>query len=69
MRLLLIKLIGVYQYLFSPLVRPACRFTPTCSHYACDAIAKYGAGYGTWLSIKRIIRCNPWNPGGYDPIP
>jgi len=69
MRQLIIKLIGVYQYFVSPIFPPSCRFTPTCSHYACDAIAKHGVLLGGWLSIKRIIRCNPWNPGGYDPVP
>lgn len=69
MRRLLIKLIGAYQYLISPLIPPACRFTPTCSHYACEAIARHGAGGGVWLSIKRVVRCNPWSPGGYDPVP
>lgn len=69
MRRLIIKLIGVYQYLISPLMPPSCRFTPTCSHYACEAIAKHGSWRGGWLSVKRVIRCNPWNPGGYDPTP
>ncbi|HMC12890.1 MAG TPA: membrane protein insertion efficiency factor YidD [Gallionellaceae bacterium] len=69
MRQLIIKLIGVYQYFISPIFPPSCRFTPTCSHYACDAIAKHGVLLGGWMSIKRIIRCNPWNPGGYDPVP
>jgi putative membrane protein insertion efficiency factor len=58
-----------YQYFISPLFPPTCRFTPTCSHYACEAIAKHGPLHGGWLSIKRIFRCNPWNPGGYDPVP
>ena len=66
---LLIGLIGGYQYLLSPLKPPSCRFTPTCSHYACEVIAKHGTLRGTWLSIKRLLRCNPWNPGGYDPAP
>ncbi|MDE2117407.1 MAG: membrane protein insertion efficiency factor YidD [Betaproteobacteria bacterium] len=69
MRRLLIRLIGAYQYLISPLMSPTCRFTPTCSHYACEAIARHGVGRGGWLSIKRVMRCNPWNPGGYDPTP
>ncbi len=69
MRQLLIKLIKAYQYLISPLFPPACRFTPSCSHYACDALARHGVFHGTWLSIKRILRCNPWHPGGYDPVP
>ena len=65
----LVRIIGVYQYFLSPLTQPACRFTPTCSHYACEAITKYGALRGTWLSSKRLLRCNPWNSGGYDPVP
>lgn len=68
-RRFLVGLIHAYQYLLSPLKPPSCRFTPTCSHYACEAIAKYGAWRGVWLSIKRLLRCNPWNPGGYDPAP
>lgn len=69
MRQFLIKLIDLYQYLLSPLMPPTCRFTPSCSQYARDVISKHGVWYGTWLSIKRVIRCNPWNPGGYDPAP
>ncbi|MDO9100992.1 MAG: membrane protein insertion efficiency factor YidD [Candidatus Nitrotoga sp.] len=69
MRQLLIKLIGLYQYLLSPLMPPTCRFTPSCSQYAREVISKHGAWRGTWLSIKRVIRCNPWNSGGYDPAP
>lgn len=48
---------------------PTCRFTPSCSQYAREVIFKHGAWRGTWLSIKRVIRCNPWNSGGYDPAP
>jgi putative membrane protein insertion efficiency factor len=69
MRRIIIQLIRGYQYLISPLVSPSCRFTPSCSHYACDALAKYGVLKGGWLSVKRLLRCNPWNPGGYDPTP
>lgn len=69
MRQLLIRLIGLYQYLLSPLMPPTCRFTPSCSQYAREVISKHGAWCGIWLSIKRVIRCNPWNPGGYDPAP
>ncbi|WP_239234231.1 membrane protein insertion efficiency factor YidD [Candidatus Nitrotoga sp. BS] len=69
MRQLLIRLISLYQYLLSPLMPPTCRFTPSCSQYAREVISKHGAWRGTWLSIKRVIRCNPWNPGGYDPAP
>ncbi|MEW6562177.1 MAG: membrane protein insertion efficiency factor YidD [Pseudomonadota bacterium] len=64
-----IKLIRLYQYLISPLLPPTCRFTPTCSHYACEAFSRFGLIKGGWLSVKRIARCNPWNPGGYDPLP
>jgi len=65
----LIKLIRVYQYIISPFIGPSCRFAPTCSEYAVDAVRKYGAAKGLWLGIKRIARCHPWNPGGYDPVP
>lgn len=66
---MVITLIRGYQYLISPLVPPKCRFTPSCSHYACEVLAKHGVVKGGWLSIKRLLRCNPWNPGGYDPAP
>lgn len=69
MRLILIKLIHGYQYLISPLSPPSCRFTPSCSHYACEALGRHGVTKGLWLSIKRIFRCNPWCAGGYDPVP
>lgn len=69
MRRFVIRLIGCYQYLISPLKPPSCRFTPSCSHYACEVVAKHGVWRGAWLSIKRVLRCNPWNPGGYDPAP
>jgi putative membrane protein insertion efficiency factor len=58
-----------YQYFISPLFPPSCRHDPTCSAYACEAIARHGALSGGWMSIKRILRCNPWNHGGYDPVP
>ncbi|MCG6933047.1 MAG: membrane protein insertion efficiency factor YidD [Gallionella sp.] len=69
MRRLVITLIRGYQYLISPLVSPTCRFTPSCSNYAREVIEKHGLLKGGWLSIKRLLRCNPWNPGGYDPAP
>ncbi|NNM69921.1 MAG: membrane protein insertion efficiency factor YidD [Gallionella sp.] len=69
MRLILIKLIRGYQFFISPLSPPTCRFTPTCSNYACEALARHGIFKGGWLTIKRLSRCNPWNSGGYDPIP
>ncbi|MGC2049476.1 MAG: membrane protein insertion efficiency factor YidD [Gallionella sp.] len=69
MRKLVIKLIKGYQYLISPLSPPVCRFTPSCSEYASQVLAKHGVIKGAWLSIWRLLRCNPWNPGGYDPAP
>lgn len=64
---LMIGLIRFYQIGISPLIRPSCRFTPTCSQYAIDVIRKDGPLRGTWRAIRRILRCHPWNPGGYDP--
>lgn len=61
-------LINLYQK-FSALKPPVCRFYPTCSQYAKEAISKYGIIKGGWLSVKRICRCHPLNPGGYDPVP
>ncbi len=69
MRIILIALIRVYRYLLSPLLGPSCRFTPTCSCYAQDAIARHGAMHGGWLALRRLSRCHPWHPGGYDPVP
>lgn len=69
MRRLVIKLIRGYQYLISPLSAPTCRFVPCCSQYACDVIHKHGVVTGGILCVKRILRCNPFNPGGYDPSP
>ncbi|WP_394807576.1 membrane protein insertion efficiency factor YidD [Nitrosomonas sp.] len=66
---LIIAFIKFYQYCISPLSVPSCRFSPTCSQYACEAYAKHGLLYGTRLSIWRILRCNPWSKGGYEPIP
>ena len=64
-----IALIRFYQLFISPLHRPCCRFYPTCSTYAMQAVEKYGALKGGWLAVKRILRCNPFNGGGYDPVP
>ena len=58
-----------YQYAISPLLPPSCRYTPTCSHYAKEAIMKYGVLKGTWLAINRIRKCHPWGGSGYDPVP
>ncbi len=62
-------LIRFYQRAISPLFPPSCRFTPTCSQYTYEAIEKYGLVKGGWLGVKRISRCHPFNPGGYDPVP
>ena len=58
-----------YQYVIRPLIGAQCRFEPSCSHYAIAAFAAHGAGRGAWLAGQRILRCNPWHPGGYDPVP
>jgi hypothetical protein len=68
MRALIILIIKAYQYTLSPLFPQACRFIPTCSVYSIDALRKYGAVKGTYLAVRRILRCNPWNPGGFDPV-
>lgn len=65
----LIFLVRVYQSLISPLFPAKCRFYPTCSNYTIQAINKYGSILGLYLAFKRILRCNPFNPGGYDPVP
>lgn len=61
--------IRFYQYCISPLLPPTCRFTPTCSQYAVDALKKHGPVYGLWLTAKRLLRCHPWGGSGYDPVP
>ncbi len=60
-------LIWLYQSTISPLLGPVCRFHPSCSNYTLQAMQKYGPLAGCWKGLKRILRCNPWNPGGYDP--
>jgi putative membrane protein insertion efficiency factor len=62
-------LITLYQRLLSPLFPPSCRFVPTCSQYAKEAILKHGIARGSYLAARRILRCHPFNPGGYDPVP
>jgi putative membrane protein insertion efficiency factor len=69
MRWLFILPIRFYQYAISPLLGPRCRFQPTCSHYAVEAIEEWGVLKGGWLALKRIGKCHPWGPWGYDPVP
>lgn len=66
---ILLFLIRCYRRFISPLFPPCCRFYPTCSTYAMQAIEKYGAAKGGWLAFKRIMRCHPFHDGGYDPVP
>ena len=66
---LLIGLIRLYQGTLSPLIGRSCRYTPTCSNYGIEAIQKYGPIKGSWLTLKRILSCNPWGGSGYDPVP
>ena len=69
MSAILISLIRVYQYLFRPLLGANCRFAPTCSEYAREAIEKHGAAKGMLLAVRRVLRCHPYHAGGYDPVP
>ena len=64
-----IGIIKLYQIVLSPMIGPTCRFNPSCSYYAIDAITKHGLIKGSWLSLKRILKCHPLNHGGYDPVP
>lgn len=69
LKYILVYLIKFYQIFISPLTPPSCRFYPTCSQYAIEAIKKYGSIKGVYLAIRRILKCHPLNPGGYDPVP
>ncbi|MBC6961717.1 MAG: membrane protein insertion efficiency factor YidD [Nitrosomonas sp.] len=69
MKQLIIGLIKLYQYSIGLLIPPSCRFHPTCSNYMHEALVKHGLIKGLWLGMKRILRCHPWNQGGYDPVP
>ncbi len=69
MKRILIKLIRFYQGAISPMFPPSCRFTPTCSAYALEAVHKHGALKGSYLAVRRILKCHPFHAGGYDPVP
>lgn len=69
MQRLLLLLVRFYQYAVSPMLPPRCRYTPTCSQYAAEALQKHGALKGGWLAAKRIGRCHPWGGSGHDPVP
>ena len=69
LRKLVLALISLYQKHVSGLKQPTCRFQPTCSEYARQAVVKYGALKGTWLGLRRIVKCHPWHPGGIDNVP
>lgn len=68
MKWIAVGLLRIYKYALSPLLPPSCRFTPTCSEYTAEAIAKYGMAKGSWLAVKRLSRCHPFCAGGYDPV-
>jgi uncharacterized protein len=69
MKWLFLGLIKFYQRFISPIKPPSCRFYPTCSHYGYEAIKYHGAIKGSWLTMKRIVKCQPFHPGGFDPVP
>ncbi|MBC7098487.1 membrane protein insertion efficiency factor YidD [Candidatus Bipolaricaulota bacterium] len=69
MRRALVVAVRVYQRVISPILPHRCRFYPSCSEYAAQAILAHGVLRGGWLSLKRILKCGPWHPGGYDPVP
>ena len=69
MRTILILFVRGYQVTLSPLLPPSCRYFPSCSAYAIEALERHGAVRGSWLALRRILRCHPFRPGGYDPVP
>jgi uncharacterized protein len=69
LRRILLSVLAVYRYAISPMLGRNCRFMPSCSEYAAEAISRHGSLRGSWLAVRRVMRCHPWNPGGYDPVP
>jgi uncharacterized protein len=69
LRWIALKLIRFYQRFISPLTPPSCIYSPTCSQYGYEAIARHGFWKGSWLTVRRIVRCHPWAQGGFDPVP
>jgi uncharacterized protein len=69
MKKLLIALLRAYQYALSPMLGRSCRFFQSCSDYAIEALGRHGAVKGSYLAVRRVLRCHPWHPGGYDPVP
>lgn len=69
MKTLLVALVRAYRYLLSPWWGRSCRFTPTCSEFALEALERHGALRGSWLAVRRVSRCHPWHAGGFDPVP
>ena len=68
MKHILLALLRLYKLAISPLLPPSCRFVPTCSEYASEAVSRYGALRGSWMGLRRLLRCHPFHPGGYDPV-
>jgi uncharacterized protein len=69
MRWVFILFVRAYQTVLSPLLPPACRYYPSCSNYAIEALERHGAWHGGWMATRRILRCHPFHPGGFDPVP